>query len=969
MRSLHSYLLSAPRQIRYFPGHPMNSTSILRSHPIVIIIGLFLSLLEMSAAPTGTERPTIDLTGEWEFRRDARDQGVEQKWYLPGTTYPDQIHVPGAWNAQGFGFESASDLAAYQPQLQRNAIAGPGTETNRLFHVFPGPAWYRRTVIVPPEWEHSRAWLNFGGVHRKADVWVNGHPVRSHVGYLVPFRVDVTPWIRFGATNSLVVRVDARRDPGTDPLMGCLDTLDFLFVQWGGIHRGVQLESTADRWVENVFVVPKLSASSAEVQVTLGMLEKTRPETDRLRVEAFDQEQRLITEQNLGLQPGATTAVTTVFLPGARLWTPENPHLYQVRVSLLRNGRPFDALRTRFGMREFKVEDGRFLLNGNPIFLRGYGDDCIYPETVAPPVDREEYRSRFRVIKEYGFNYARHHSWCPSEEYLDIADEMGVMLQPEFPHAYRWELPQSPQTRALAISLWRQMILTHRNHPSIVTWCMGNELYDGFPDAPEMYQIAKQLDPTRLVIDSDGVSRNKPRDTLDFWVWQFSEGSLGFRNTKYDFPKPEKPVVAHEMGYFVTLPDLTQGSLFKSGLRPYWIYETRELAEMKGLLDVYPKWLKSSYQLQAECLKINMESARRSRLQGYSCWLFQDYPWCAEGVVDMFFRSKAFSGVQFRQFNGPSVLLLDRDDRSFRTGDSVEFRLLGASELPLGTTIARTAWSIRDADNRIIASNIQTNAREATLHATEVASIRFQIPAASTALPLLLEVQGQFGQSVVSNQWKLWAFPEPPPVPTSVTVDLTAALQGLVRQDGTAPLSSDRSRLLITDQWRDNELRFLQEGGRVLLLSPENVLPTVTADFRPAGWDPSSREANLGTIFDPDHPALSTIPSQGWCDVQFYSLIQGGRVVLLDELDPGLSPIVRCIDMPQRLWNKAFLFEARVGAGSLLVSGFNFAGALKARDPAATYIAHALIRYASGDDFKPRANLSPERLKAGQSSR
>jgi len=207
------------------------------------------------------------------------------------------------------------------------------------------------------------------------------------------------------------------------------------------------------------------------------------------------------------------------------------------------------------------------------------------------------------------------------------------------------------------------MIRAYRNHPSIAVWCMGNELYNSFDMAPEMYALAKRLDPSRLVIDSDGCNLgHQTRKTLDFCVVQFGEsGSFGYQDGKYQLGrKPLKPVLAHEMGYFVTLPDLTQTDLFHTGLRPYWLYQAQQAAKAKGVLEQYPRWVDGSNRLQALCLKTNYEAARRSPgLSGYSQWLFMDYPNCAEGIVDMFYRPKALTAQDARKFNAPTVLLMD----------------------------------------------------------------------------------------------------------------------------------------------------------------------------------------------------------------------------------------------------------------------------------------------------------------------
>ena len=613
--------------------------------------------------------------------------GVREKWYEGGRPFQRQIQVPGAWNAQGVEFDTKEQLQRYLAKPVDEKLRGPGTEADRLFHVYPGPGWYRRIAHIPESWQSKTIWLKFGGVHRNADVWIDGRPLGTHIGYVVPFEYDVTKFVTPGRDATITLRVDARRNRELDPLMGCMDTLDFLYLTWGGVHRRISLEATEDTWVGDIFVVPHAANEEAEVRVAPGHAGDVSRTALRVRVEVLDQQQQFVAAGDKPLSADAVSAVT-LKLAGAKLWSPSQPYLYTARVTLFDGENRLEEKYVRFGMREFKVEGGKFLLNGRPIFLRGYGDDCIYPNTIAPPVDQAEYRRRFQIAKDFGFNYVRHHSWTPVQEYLDVADEMGIMLQPEFPIAYRWDLATKPETKALYLQLWQEVIRRNRNHPSIVAWCMGNEIYDSFEQAPEMYRMAKELDPTRPVIDSDGVSR-KGRPTLDFGVWQFDESaSCGFKDAKYRFDPASQPVVAHEMGYFVTLPDLRQTDLFHEGLRPYWLRDARDNAKKAGVdsrvegvppskrgleardtwEEVYARWVDCSNRLQAACLKTNIEAARRSNLQGYDVWLFQDYPWCAEGVVDMFYRPKAVTSEEFRKFNAPTVLLIAQDRRNYRCG-------------------------------------------------------------------------------------------------------------------------------------------------------------------------------------------------------------------------------------------------------------------------------------------------------------
>ena len=253
-------------------------------HTLVTICGGFLLMMasdgpaqgaSQSPAGAATER-RLDLSGEWEFKLDPLDAGRAGKWFEGNVPFERTIRVPGAWNAQGVGFESQAQLRDYEQQsldehksLNKLGILGTQRESARLFHVYPGPGWYRKKVTIPADWKGKVPWLVFAGVHREAEVWVNGKPAGTHRSYLTPFRIDLSRLARPGETVTIVARVDARRKRELDPLMGCLDTLDFLYVTWGGIHRPVTLEATEATRIGDVFVVPQLAKQTAEIRVAI----------------------------------------------------------------------------------------------------------------------------------------------------------------------------------------------------------------------------------------------------------------------------------------------------------------------------------------------------------------------------------------------------------------------------------------------------------------------------------------------------------------------------------------------------------------------------------------------------------------------------------------------------------------------------------------------------------------------------
>jgi len=154
----------------------------------------------------------------------------------------------------------------------------------------------------------------------------------------------------------------------------------------------------------------------------------------------------------------------------------------------------------------------------------------------------------------------------------------------------------------------------------------------------------------------------------------------------------------------------------------------------------------------------------------------------------------------------------------------------------------------------------------------------------------------------------------------------------------------------------------VEQGAPALLTDAAGVFPTLTASFKPAWWKgDDSNDHSYGNLFI-DHPALRGFPAEGYGDLQAFGLLDGRPVVVLDDVPGGIEPIVWCLDVPWRMRRKAYLFEARVGKGRLLVSTMNLTRQARARDPAAEWMYALLTRYVAGPDFRPQAELPAEWL-------
>ena len=372
-------------------------------------------------------------------------------------------------------------------------------------------------------------------------------------------------------------------------------------------------------------------------------------------------------------------------IPQPKLWTPDSPTLYRARLSLWKSGREVDAVETRFGMRQFTRDGYHVLLNGKRLMLRGYGDDHIYAEQMAMPCDKQLHLRRLRAIKSYGFNHVRHHSTMMPPEYYDACDEVGIITTAEFAICYEqympgvggvWKAKAKPGTDPRpALETyereWEAAITRHRNHPSILCWVRGNELYAQLLMVEEFARIAKRCDPSRWFVDTDGFyigDLKKDRETLPLLFTQFAEWDDPVANpNKHKTGGTTKPIISHETANYVTFSRGDLVDQFRHNMKPFWLTAGKAKLEQLGLAGEANRWAEKSERLYALLHKSNLESLRKNpAISGYHWWLFQDYWTSSNGLVDHYFRPKSITQQEVLQFNNDVVLLQDGLQRTYR---------------------------------------------------------------------------------------------------------------------------------------------------------------------------------------------------------------------------------------------------------------------------------------------------------------
>ena len=891
------------------------------------------------------ERTVGSLDGKWDFRLDPQDLGRNQQWFSRQVLFTNTIIVPGAWQAQGYGQDG-----------------------DKLRHNYEGKAWYRRQVRIPKAAPGQRLFLCFGGVHRSAEIWVNGVRLGQHIGYLSPFEFELTPAIAINATITIAVCVDSKQHWDKDCLTGCVDFIDEMFTPWGGVWGHVWVETRPAGWLEDV-AVRTVSAPMPSCEVTARVAGQKANLQARLEVRS---------KQGVKFKGSANTVepkdgllAVRAEMPGARHWWPEEPNLYVARLELLQAGVVIDQVEVPFGVREIRIEGHDFYLNGKKLFLRGYGDDCIYPETMAPPTDKEVYRRKLQAAKDCGFNFVRHHSHFLPPEYYEAADEVGMLISPELPIAYQeYYAKAAGPALELYQTEWAAAIKRLRNHPCIFDWCMGNELYNSTPISPELYRTAKALDPTRPVIDSDGLSGNlaaqgPDRPTLDFYSVQFDENTLPLDNpAKHHLnAPPKKPVISHETGNYVTVPRRDLIEQFKDNFKPFWLEPFRAKLDQLGLLPEAQQWSLNSEKLYYLSHKLNLEDLRKNPwLSGYEWWLLQDYWTGANGLYDTYFRPKSIRPEAVRQFNAPTVLLLDGLPLTASSPQTLELKLLVSNYSPGPIRNGSIRWSVK-LGSRLLARQKQSSIAAGQGELIEALKIPVDLAPGSRPERMIVEAELQAGHVSTHNNWSCWIYPDPDrlmletqsKVPLFATPELCPALKpfGAEPMPVRGPLSARAVYVVAQPSLRT--LSAVEAGASMLCLSPSSIFPSTPNWFKPAWWLGNPNDCNAGTVVYP-HPVTRQMAPDGWCDAGWYHLIEGAQAYVLDEMPfvalssppRTLTPspvLVRALDVHTVCRNKALLFEARLGRGSLIVSGLRLEPQPNA--PERRWLLKQLIDYAA----------------------
>jgi hypothetical protein len=847
---------------------------------------------------------------------------------------------------------------------------------------YAGVTWYWRSITVERPAPDQVALLHFGAVDYAAQVYVNGQKAGSHEGGYLPFEIDVTTLLHAGE-NQVAVRV---ADPGAKP-HEVVEGINYAeiphgkqnwYVQTSGLWQSVELDYRPRVRLGSVHIAA--SAEGAFV-ITAPVIGADPAGSASISAEILNAGGKDAWTSTQSVSGREAKAEFSGQLRGVFPWSPSNPHLYELRVK----ANSGDVFECHFGFRSFGTRDGKFYLNGEPIYLRGALDQDFFPDTIYTPPSIDDLRVEMRKAKALGLNLLRCHIKVPDPRYLEAADEIGILVWYEVPN---WDkLTANSERRAM--ETLHGMVERDANHPSIIIVSIINESWGAnlkqSADRAWLkaaYQEAKTFVPW-LVVDNSACTDNfhVATDIADFHQYaSIPDYASDFDRLVDDqaqrpgwlfspygdaTPKGDEPLMLSEFGNW-GLPHVPQE-------KPWWFSRGlggEEITLPEGLEQRFAEYQYNSLfpdlnslsdateWHEFEALKYEIAALRaHTEFQGYVITEFTDLFWEANGLLDVWRHPKIF-GEELRRQQQDDLLVLRGDQRNYRTDQTVEADVYishyGAADL----TGAKVDWQLEGTS--LSGSLPITDIPSAT--APKLGTIRFPVPASPAPVKRLLSARLMVsGRSISENSLTYYFYPTKPLdlPPTVAFYDpppgrLRRLINDMHDRNYLAPTGSETFPVLITATLDETVKGKLRAGARVILIAADPLTLAPGIEVVPRAKD----ELSGNWISDFLWLRKGAAPLHG---IGFDTL--GGFET------QTVSPATVIKGIPPQYFNDVLagmfygwihdsvgvLAQAKAGKGKLLICTFSLATTYNS-DPYATYLLDALVNYAVSD-FSPKFEL------------
>jgi beta-glucuronidase len=497
-------------------------------------------------------RSKSDISGFWDFKVDKNAIGEKENWFNEfNGEY--SIAVPGSWNEQ--------------------------LEAEGLMN-YIGDAWYHKEFFVTGDYVNKNVFVRIDSADYQSKIWINGNLIGENLGGFLPIEFDITEYITPNSNNNIVVKVNNELNSDTIPQgikaedytnenrlrEETFPPARFDFFPYGGINRPVYIYSTPKDYIKDIKVLPKIiDTNSAVVKID------TNIATDKslsVKYEFIGEE----TNNYEVVKIIDKKSTCEIVVDNCRFWNLDDPYLYKLKVQLLDESVVIDEYILNVGVREIKIENNNLFINGEKVFLKGFGKHEDFPvlgKGLSLPLIVKD----FSLLKWINANSFRTSHYPYAEEWLDYADKNGVLVIDEIPAVSLDFRKTTDQTLQNHKDFIKKLIDRDFNHPSVIMWAPGNEpnlvgekgYYQGSGEKywNEIYNYTKSLDDSRPITipncqragvddpvfnNSDVISMNR------YYGWYENPGNLETAIKRMESEmdliaeKYNKPIIVTEFG-------------------------------------------------------------------------------------------------------------------------------------------------------------------------------------------------------------------------------------------------------------------------------------------------------------------------------------------------------------------------------------------------------------------------------------
>lgn len=390
--------------------------------------------------------------------------------------------------------------------------------------------WYRRKFDIPSSWRNRRILMHFGAVDWESKVYINGREMEHHAGGYDGFSVDITSALMPGSAQEIIVAVWDPSDAGAQPVgKQHNEPRGIWYTPSSGIWQTVWIEPVPEVSISDFRLVPDIDSKTLEINLT------ARGESQDIEIDVI-----ALTEGSVvGSASGRPGEDFHLVLNHPILWSPEEPFLYEMKISLRRGEEILDSVDSYFAMREISIGPDRqgitrILLNGEFVFQLGPLDQGFWPDGLYTAPTDAALRFDVEKMKDMGFNMVRKHVKVEPERWYYWCDRLGLMVWQDMPSGKN----TTDEDKAQFERELRRVILNLYNHPSIIMWVPFNEGWGQF-DSPRIASWIKELDPSRLVNHASGWTDRGVSDVKDIH---------SYPDPKATEPEPARAAVLGEFG-------------------------------------------------------------------------------------------------------------------------------------------------------------------------------------------------------------------------------------------------------------------------------------------------------------------------------------------------------------------------------------------------------------------------------------